>query len=163
MPGNTKISEHSRVAPRTLAALMAPDRPPPLALDGATTLLDALRAMTAHTVSAILVNGDERPVGILTDRDGMRWLGQGATLDTPLAGLVVAFPGIAAPTMPVAECRRLMERLQVDCLPVVADGRAVGIVWLDELLRETIRHYERIFYEADLDWRFMHVTHTYSC
>jgi len=74
-------------------------------------------------------------VGVVSDRD----LGgpNGATLrrHRTVQDLMRAEPILATPDMTVAEAVHLVRAEHIGCLPIVADGRLVGIVTRTDLLR----------------------------
>jgi CBS domain-containing protein len=93
--------------------------------------------MREHQIGSVLVVDDERVVGIVTDRDlVLRALGAGkaadAPVDTVMSDEVIAVRDSATPVdaarqMAVRVCRRL---------PVLdEDGRVLGVVSADDLLR----------------------------
>ena len=88
-----------------------------------TSLREAAHLMREHHVGALVVidtkEGVARPAGMLTDRD--------------IVVEVVAATGADPDTLTVGEvmCDRAVRRLPV----VAADGRLVGIITLDDLLR----------------------------
>jgi CBS domain-containing protein len=93
--------------------------------------------MQEHNVGAVVVTEDDRPVGIVTDRDlalamGARAVSPQAPVETVMASnvrTILADEGVFTAT-------RHMRDYEVRRLPVVdAEGRLVGIVTLDDLLR----------------------------
>lgn len=103
----------------------------PLTVDAGTTIEDAARLMREHDINDVLVTEDGRLHGLLTERD-------------------IVFRAIAGERHPSATfagecCRRDVPAVTVDDelqraadvmhqhglkrLPVVEDGRLVGIVW----------------------------------
>jgi CBS domain-containing protein/gamma-glutamylcysteine synthetase len=72
---------------------------------------------------------DHRLVGVITQRSVLRFLTSGgSTLRSSVADLMKKDVATVAPETPTVEAIRLMRRLRVGCLPVVQDGRLVGIV-----------------------------------
>jgi acetoin utilization protein AcuB len=89
--------------------------------------------MTAGHFRRVPVVQDEVLVGILTDRDIRRHVGVeertrvGATMtETPLS---------VSPQMPVEEAVQLMLKHQIGGLPVVENGKVVGIITTSDVLR----------------------------
>jgi acetoin utilization protein AcuB len=80
-----------------------------------------------------LVVCDERgPVGVISDRDVG---GVGSLRRVESAGDVMSQPVVAAsPEMTVREAANLLRGRTIGCLPVMADGKVVGIVTGTDLL-----------------------------
>jgi CBS domain-containing protein len=93
--------------------------------------------MQGHNVGAVVVTENDKPVGIVTDRDlalamGARAVSPQAPVEKVMASnvrTIFAEEGVFTAT-------RQMRDYEVRRLPVVdAEGRLVGIVTLDDLLR----------------------------
>ena len=99
------------------------------------TIADAARLMRDREIGDVLVTGDSgRLAGIVTDRDlVVRCLADGAaaeaTIDRACSGDLMT----VAPDSSVDEALRLMRERSLRRIPVVNDGRAVGIVTLGDL------------------------------
>jgi CBS domain-containing protein len=104
------------------------------------TLRDAARLMADGDIGAVVVV-DERDavLGILTDRDiAVRAVAQGRDPATTSVGDVHTRNLLAlAPTDTVHEAMRMMREHNVRRLPVVTDGRAIGMVSIGDLAVET--------------------------
>jgi CBS domain-containing protein len=102
------------------------------------TLAEAARLMTMLSVGALVIADSPRgePLGIVTDRDLVRKIGEG--LD-PRVATVDCFVGAALETLAVGQSPReavaLMRKRGVRRLPVVDErGHLAGIVSLDDIL-----------------------------
>ncbi len=74
-------------------------------------------------------DAEHRLVGLVTQRSVLRFvLGGGSTLKTPISAIMKRDVATVHPETPTVEALQLMRKLQVACLPVVADERLVGIV-----------------------------------
>ena len=103
----------------------------PLMLPPSTNVMQAARHMHTQNVSAVLVTeGDARLVGIFTERDAIsRVLAAGRDpVATTLADVMTNNPETITPQTTATEVLRLMQDARVRHLPVVQDGKAVGIV-----------------------------------
>jgi len=68
-------------------------------------------------------------VGVVTHRAVMRFMmGKGSPRHTPVSDIMKREPVTVTPETPTIEALRTMRRLQVGCLPVLHDGRLVGII-----------------------------------
>jgi serine phosphatase RsbU (regulator of sigma subunit) len=105
---------------------LGPDRP----------IQDALDLMNRHRVGAVLVVDDERLVGIFTERDFLRRAASAPPgwRTTPLCDWMSPNPYTIAPGTGWEHALTSLERLRVRHLPVVDDGRVVGIVSARQLI-----------------------------
>ena len=95
-----------------------------------TLVAKAAKLMAGKNVGAIAVVADERLVGIFTERDLVfrvvaRGLDVGAT---PIADVMTAHPKWIAPSAPFGAALLVMHEGGFRHLPVVDDGKVVGIV-----------------------------------
>lgn len=103
----------------------------PLTLPPGATVREACRHMRERYVGAVLVTEDSRRlVGIFTGRDAVhRVLAEGKdAARTRLAEVMTRDPKTMPPGKTAIEALRLMEDARIRHLPVVADGKLVGIV-----------------------------------
>jgi CBS domain-containing protein len=121
--------------PRTVREVMTAK---PLALQQGTTLTEAARAMRDHDVGDVVLLDDDRVTGIVTDRDmTVRAVAEGMLPDeTVLAQIASKDLVTVSPDATVEEAVRLMRERAVRRLPVVEDGRPIGIVSLGDLAVE---------------------------
>ena len=102
----------------------------PVTLPPGTTVLMAARNMHSRGASAVLVTeGDRVLVGIFTERDAIsRVLATGRDpVRTTLAEVMTDNPNSVTPDDSVEDIVRLMQSLHCRHLPIVRDGKAVGI------------------------------------
>jgi CBS domain-containing protein len=96
----------------------------------------ALRAMLDHDVGSVVVVDDGRTVGVFTERDVTRRVLDDADLLARPVGDVMAAPVVTvAPSTDVVAAFELLNARGIRRLPVVDDGRLVGIVTERDLLR----------------------------
>ena len=102
------------------------------------TVARAARLMERHGVGALPVcDGDGRVRGILTDRDvAVRCVALGERPEeTPVAEIMSRHVLTIPPGADARQAAQFMAQGQVRRLPVVEDGRLVGIVSLADLAR----------------------------
>jgi CBS domain-containing protein len=116
-----------------------------------TSVFDALALMADHEIGALLVISDNRPVGIFSERDYARKvILHGKSSKLLQVHEIMASPVISvAPHNTVDDCMTIMTTSRVRHLPVVDQGRVVGIVSIGDLVKwiitaqdETIHHLE---------------------
>jgi CBS domain-containing protein len=108
------------------------------------TVRDALRAMIEHDIGSVVVVERGAAVGVFTERDVTRHvLTDAAMLEEPIQQLMSTPPITVAPNDQVAAAFELLNGRRVRRLPVVDDGRLVGIVtegdlrrWVGQVARE---------------------------
>ena len=105
-------------------------------LDGTATVYDAARVMKARDVGDVLVRSAGKLLGIVTDRDlVVRVLARNSSnaARTPLSEVCTNEPQCLAPDSDIREAVELMEGKAIRRIPVVDEGRPVGIVSLGDL------------------------------
>jgi CBS domain-containing protein len=118
---------------QTLRELMTAD---PVVLDADATVADAAKAMKARDVGDVLVRSQGELLGIVTDRDlVVRCLAEDAkSAATKRLGEICSRQIRAlTPETDVREAIRLMEERAIRRVPVVENGKPVGIVSLGDL------------------------------
>lgn len=104
--------------------------PSPSTIESGDTVVEAARRMLAEDVGSLpVVHGDEL-VGIVTDRDLVIQV-LAKDLDpgkVQVSEVCTEDPVVAGPHEPLEEALATMAARQVRRLPVVADGRLVGIL-----------------------------------
>ena len=103
----------------------------PLILPPSATVREACRHMRERRVGAVLVaERDHRLIGIFTGRDAVyRVLAEGkSAARTRLADVMTSAPTAIPPHATAIEALRLMEDGRYRHVPVIDEGRVVGIV-----------------------------------
>ena len=92
--------------------------------------------MAERHVGALVVVADQRPIGIITDRDlTLRVLAHAHDAHTPVGNVMSPRPFVVHEHDRVDQALYLMRRSGVRRLPIVDDhGKLVGLVSLDDLL-----------------------------
>jgi len=100
-----------------------------------TSVEDVARIMAKAEVGSVPVTEDGLLAGIVTDRDlVVRVLAEGRDPRSVTAGEVASTDVVTVgPDRPLAEARELMARNQIRRLPVVDEGRLVGILALGDI------------------------------
>jgi CBS domain-containing protein len=110
----------------------------PVTMSAAATAADAARAMRDANIGGVILLEDRRIRGIVTDRDiVVRVIADGRdAAKTSLADICSSDLTTVAPTTEVGEAIRLMRENALRRLPVIEDGRPIGIVSLGDLAVE---------------------------
>jgi CBS domain-containing protein len=102
----------------------------PRSIGASASVVEAARLMREGHIGSLPVTEDERLVGMITDRDiTTRVVAEGAVPETMSVGDVYSRDLISVePNNDLEEALQLMARHQVRRLPVVENGRLVGMV-----------------------------------
>jgi len=104
--------------------------PNPRSVDPEMSVVEVARIMLAEDVGSLPVVQGERLMGVITDRDiAVRVVAEGKDpTDLPVAGIASREIVTVSPDQPLDEALQVMASAQVRRLPVVDDGRLVGIL-----------------------------------
>ena len=121
-------------SPRSIRDVMTPA---PRGVDSGDSVVQAARAMRDHDIGDVLVTENGRLVGVVTDRDlVIRALADGREPSRTTVGEVCSRElSVLGPEDSVDQAVDLMRRGAIRRLPIVEDGRPVGIVSLGDLAR----------------------------
>ena len=103
-------------------------------------VLDAIRLMAEKYIGALLVMKGSQLLGIVSERDYARKviLKGRSSADTPVREIMSASVLTVAPGDSVNHCMKLMTDRRVRHLPVVDDGRVLGVVSIGDLVKAVI-------------------------
>jgi len=104
------------------------------------TVLDALRLMAEQGIGAVVVLEGEKLAGIFTERDYARKVAllRRSSGDTPVSDIMTRAVRYVHPTQTAEECMALMTENRLRHLPVLDDGRIVGLVSIGDLVKHVI-------------------------
>ncbi|MBO1335696.1 CBS domain-containing protein [Streptomyces sp. VRA16 Mangrove soil] len=107
-------------------------------VDPATPLTQTAQLMRDKDIGTVLVCEGDRLLGLVTDRDiALRVVADGADPSVIDAGTVCTpDPVCVGPEEEADHAVALMRRHAVRRLPVVSDGRALGVITIGDLARE---------------------------
>ena len=102
----------------------------PRSIDASTSVVEAAQLMREGHIGSLPITDDEQLVGMITDRDiAMRVVAEAADHTNTSVGDVSSRDLVTVePDEDLDEALQLMARHQVRRLPVVENGRLVGIV-----------------------------------
>jgi CBS domain-containing protein len=113
-----------------------------------STVQDAVRQMNRERVGALLVMVGDTIVGIFTERDLLsRVVAEDRSPAQTLVGDVMTTEIVAVkPTRTVGEAMQIVSEKRVRHLPVVEDGRLLGIISSGDLTRWTVAEKEGLIH-----------------
>lgn len=108
----------------------------PVTAPSTTTVKEAALLMKQHNVGALMVVEGEKLAGVFTERDGLfRVLAGGLGAEsTQLSEVMTANPKTIAPDSPFSAALHVMHEGHFRHLPVVEDGKLLGIVSVRDAL-----------------------------
>lgn len=128
-PGTT-FEERLVAAPLASLAAAAP-----LTVEPSTSAADAVRLMQQHGTGCLVVEDGGRIVGIFTERDALLKLAGRADDGLQIDGLMTRDPVVLRADDSIAVAINKMAVGGFRHIPLVDDGRAIGMVSADELFR----------------------------
>lgn len=116
-----------------------------------TSVFDALGVMADRGIGALMVCRDDRPVGIMSERDYARKviLAGRASKDTPVGDIMTTRVVCTNPQRTVEECMALMTDKRVRHLPVIDHKKLVGIVSIGDLVKAIIHEQQFIIEQLE--------------
>jgi CBS domain-containing protein len=115
-------------------------------------VLEAIQIMADKHIGALPVTRNGELVGVISERDYARKviLLRRSSAETPVWQIMSSPVVTVTPDDDVRQCMQLMTDKRIRHLPVVADGRMVGMISIGDLVRavieeqdQTIEHLER--------------------
>ncbi len=109
----------------------------PLCIDTSVSIRRAARMMRDATVTAMLVMENEKVVGIVTDRAFCtKVVADGVNPDDSITAIMTADPLTIAAQAQSARALLMMARHNIRHIPVLDDGKVVGMVTATDLIRQ---------------------------
>ncbi|MEW6222601.1 MAG: CBS domain-containing protein [Candidatus Hadarchaeota archaeon] len=111
-----------------------------ITIDAAKSIFDAAKVLSEERLGSIVVTKGERPVGILTDRDILtRAVAQKRKLEREIVARIMSKPLVTVkPESSMFEVMKLMEKHSIRRVPVVKDGKIVGMVTQSDVERAAV-------------------------
>jgi CBS domain-containing protein len=107
-----------------------------------TSVADALAVLRSHNIGALVVTGGAGPVaGVLSERDVVRSLAEAGarTLELTVDELMTTTVFTCVPTETVEAAMALMTERRIRHIPVLDDGRLVGVVSIGDVVSSRVR------------------------
>jgi CBS domain-containing protein len=106
-------------------------------VEESVTVKKAVEIMNKYEIGCLIVTKRGKPIGIVTERDMLtRVLAEMRSPERTKIIDIMSRPLIVAdPRMEIEEAARLMFKMKVKKLPVVSNGKLVGLVTLTDIAR----------------------------
>lgn len=106
------------------------------------TVFEAVSRMTELNIGAIIVSEGESILGIMTERDYLRFVAdQGRTArNTPVSELMTRRLLFITPTVEIDEAMAIMTEKRVRHLPVMHDGMLIDIISIGDLVKQIVEN-----------------------
>ncbi len=104
------------------------------------SVYDALKLAADKGVGALLVMEDERVIGIVTERDYARKVAllSRSSKDTAVSEIMTTAVMYVHPKQTNAECMALMTDKRIRHLPVMDEGKLLGLISIGDLVKDII-------------------------
>jgi CBS domain-containing protein len=104
------------------------------------TVFEAIQMMDAKNVGALLVTRDRELLGIISERDYTRkvFLRGKHSRETRVDEIMSRNLTVTAPNEPVENCLRMMTERHIRHLPVVEEGKLIGVISIGDLVKHVI-------------------------
>ncbi len=108
------------------------------------SLMDALKLMAEKDIGALLVMEGDRIAGIISERDIARRIVEKGKclLDEPVSGFMTEDVIVVRPDQSTQDCMQLMTREHFRHLPVVENGKLVGMISIGDVVRALLGEQE---------------------
>ena len=102
------------------------------------SVFDAVKLMAEKNIGALLITKDGELVGIFTERDYSRKLVLAglSSKDTPVRDVMIANVMYVRPAQTNEECMALMTENRLRHLPVMDNGRLLGLLSIGDLVKD---------------------------
>lgn len=107
------------------------------AIDADASVFEAVQQMVERNVGSLLVTVSGEITGIVTERDYLRRVALHELEDreTPVREVMSSPLIVVTPETTIDECMALMTDRRIRHLPVVEDGKVVGVVSIGDLVK----------------------------
>jgi CBS domain-containing protein len=122
---------HLSLVTRAVGSLV---RRAPVLLAPETPIREAARKMSEQRISSVLIGQEDHLFGLITDRDlRSRVVAQGLDIERPVMDIATLAPMCIATSAPAFHAMLLMARHNIHHVPVMDDGKVVGMVTTSDL------------------------------
>jgi CBS domain-containing protein len=125
---------------KTVAQILKLKRAGVISIRPDVPVLDALKLLAEKDIGAVLVMDGPRLVGIVSERDYARKvaLKGKSSSDTPVSEIMTREVVCVTPAQTNEECMALVTEKRARHLPVIDNGRVVGVLSIGDLVKDAI-------------------------
>ena len=106
-----------------------------LVINSKTTVKEATKTMYENNVSSLLIEDEGKIIGIVTERDVSMAQYVFDTVSRSTVKEIMTSPVVSIdPNSSILDAAELMDRKQIHKIPVIKDGRLVGIISATDLV-----------------------------
>ena len=108
------------------------------------SVYDALQVLATHNIGAIVVLDGDKLVGILSERDYTRKIALTGrnSRETAVSEIMTHAVLSVSPDTDVKDCMALMSQKRIRHLPVVQDGKVLGMLSIRDIMDDIIADHE---------------------
>lgn len=107
-----------------------------ISVDKKTKISEIAKIMTEKNIGSVIVTENNKPIGIITERDIVRAIGKGKNLESTAEEIMTVSLITIREDSPIAGALSLMRQFNIRHLPVINDKRElVGILSIRDVAR----------------------------
>jgi CBS domain-containing protein len=117
------------------------------------SMLSALQVMADKGIGFLVVLDGGKLVGVLSERDYARKveLRGKAAKDVPVRDVMIDKVVSVTPEHTIPQCMAVMHDKAFRHLPVVENGKLIGVLSIRDILKEIVEHHERLIRNMELE------------
>jgi len=137
---------------RSLRQILADKSENVYAVEPGDSVFSAIQLMADKNLGIVLVEQNGKLVGVLSERDYARKIIlQGrSSKDTLVREIMTTNVVTVTPDHSIPQCMALMNSGGFRHLPIVADGKTIGVLSIRDLLKKIVAHHERLIRDMEL-------------
>jgi CBS domain-containing protein len=115
------------------------------------SVYEALELMAEKDIGALLVMDGEALKGIFSERDYARKIALHgkSSAETPVSDVMTSDVVCVGPEYRIENCMALMTQKHIRHLPVLEDGRVVGVISIGDVVKEVIAEQEFVIEQLE--------------
>jgi CBS domain-containing protein len=115
------------------------------------SVYDAVKKMAEHGIGGLLVMEGEKILGIITERDYARKIALAGrtSKETPVSVIMTTEVLCVGPQQTTEECMAIMTENRVRHLPVLDEGKLIGLVSIGDLVKDIISEQQFIIEQLE--------------
>jgi CBS domain-containing protein len=119
----------------------------PVCVEASATVREVFAILKQHQTGSVLICADRQLRGIFTERDALRLMARGESVDVPIETVMVSEPSTTSTESTVGEAIRAMFSGGYRRLPVLdPEGLAIGVVKVSTVVHFLVEHFPEAIY-----------------